>query len=106
MTCLLGEKIKKLRKEKGLNAEKLSRKIGVNKGYITHIEHKIVKNPSVKKIACVAKELNVTIDYLLDDNTTEMNPENESRVFYRKMGDLSQDAQKKLMQIVDVWRNS
>lgn len=80
MANVLGAKIKELRKEKALTLEQLAVKIGSGKSYIWEIENKVVKRPSAEKLAAIAKALDVTIDYLIDDTQTE--------VFYRKLGQL------------------
>jgi transcriptional regulator with XRE-family HTH domain len=47
-------------------------KIGSGKSYIWEIENKGVKRPSAEKLAAIAKALDVTTDYLIDDTQTEV----------------------------------
>ncbi len=72
MANVLGAKIKELRKEKALTLEQLAEKIGSGKSYIWEIENKGVKRPSAEKLAAIAKALDVTTDYLIDDTQTEV----------------------------------
>lgn len=60
----LGLTIKNLRKQKGWTQIDLAERIGCTQGIITAYEHGF-KNPSVDKIALLAKVLGVTIDELV-----------------------------------------
>jgi hypothetical protein len=46
--------------------------LGSGKSYIWEIENKGVKRPSAEKLAAIAKALDVTTDYLIDDTQTEV----------------------------------
>lgn len=68
-----GEKLVKLRKEKGWSQSELARQIGVHLGHISRIEHgKAVPSIEVLKRACSALE--VSADFLIDDNSDEATP--------------------------------
>ncbi|MGH1471610.1 MAG: helix-turn-helix domain-containing protein [Cellvibrionaceae bacterium] len=103
MANVLGAKIKELRKQKGLTLEQLAEKIGSGKSYIWEIENKGVKRPSAEKLAAIAKELDVTTDYLIDDAQTEVTDDLEKEVFYRKLGQLEKDDRDKIMDMIDAW---
>jgi transcriptional regulator with XRE-family HTH domain len=100
---VLGAKIKELRKEKALTLEQLAEKIGSGKSYIWEIENKGVKRPSAEKLAAIAKALDVTTDYLIDDTQTEVSDDLEKEVFYRKLGQLDQGDQDRIMDMIDAW---
>ena len=103
MANVLGAKIKELRKQKSLTLEQLAEKIGSGKSYIWEIENKGVKRPSAEKLAAIAKELDVTTDYLIDDTQTEVTDDLEKEVFYRKLGQLEKDDRDKIMDMIDAW---
>lgn len=103
MANVLGAKIKELRKEKALTLEQLAEKIGSGKSYIWEIENKGVKRPSAEKLAAIAKALDVTTDYLIDDTQTEVSDDLEKEVFYRKLGQLDQGDQDRIMDMIDAW---
>ena len=103
MANVLGAKIKELRKEKGLTLEQLAEKIGSGKSYIWEIENKGVKRPSAEKLAAIAKALDVTTDYLIDDTQTEVSDDLEKEVFYRKLGQLDKGDQDRIMDMIDAW---
>ena len=103
MANVLGAKIKELRKEKALTLEQLAEKVGSGKSYIWEIENKGVKRPSAEKLAAIAKALDVTTDYLIDDTQTEVSDDLEKEVFYRKLGQLDKGDQDRIMDMIDAW---
>ena len=103
MANVLGAKIKKLRKQKSLTLEQLAEIIGSGKSYIWEIENKGVKRPSAEKLAQIAKALDVTTDYLIDNDQTEVTDEQEKEVFFRKLGQLEKGDRDKIMDMIDAW---
>ncbi len=103
MANVLGAKIKKLRKQKSLTLEQLAEKTGSGKSYIWEIENKGVKRPSAEKLAQIAKALDVTTDYLIDNDQTEVTDEQEKEVFFRKLGQLEKGDRDKIMDMIDAW---
>lgn len=103
MANRLGAKIKELRKQKDLTLEQLAEKIGSGKSYIWEIENKGVKRPSAEKLAAIAKALDVTTDYLIDNEQTEIGEDLKKEVFFRKLGQLEQDDQDRIMDMIDAW---
>lgn len=103
MANVLGAKIKELRKQKGLTLEQLAEKIGSGKSYIWEIENKGVKRPSAEKLAAIAKELDVTTDYLLDYEVTEVGEGLTKEAYFRKLGQLDKEDQKRIMDMIDAW---
>lgn len=62
----LGEKLKELRKEKGLSLRELAKQIGnISASYLSDIENDRY-DPSLKKLKSIAQALNVPTAYLLD----------------------------------------
>lgn len=76
---VLGERIKKLRKEKGLNqtqlAQSLNREFGLNidRAMVSKWETDF-QTPVINTIKCMAKFFDVTIDYL-NGNEYSLNPD-------------------------------
>ncbi len=54
-------KLKKIRKEKGMTLEELSEKCNVSAGYLCHLENGSRANPSIEVMEKIAKALNKTI---------------------------------------------
>ena len=104
MDNLLGAKIKELRKAKGLTLEKLAEKIGSGKSYIWELENRGVKRPSAEKLTAIARALDTTTEYLVDNGMTEPTDEVKREAFFRKFQGLSQEDQRKIEDIIDAWR--
>lgn len=54
-------KIRQYRKQKGMNLEEMSSKIGISTGYLCHLEKGTRKNPSTEIMEKISKILNKTI---------------------------------------------
>lgn len=96
MPSALGEKVYKLRKEKGLTLEKLAELTDSSKSYIWELENKNPPRPSAEKIAKIADQLGVEIEYLLDrdDAITEENTVDAK--FYRDYRKMSTETRRKI----------
>ena len=69
----LHEKIKRLRKEHGMSQAKLAEVAGVHKAHFSRLERGLYQ-PSVEVLKKIAKILNVSTDYLLNDDVDELAP--------------------------------
>ncbi|WP_368655173.1 helix-turn-helix domain-containing protein [Ornithinibacillus sp. 4-3] len=65
---MIGEKIKKLRKEKKMSISELAEKANVAKSYLSSIERNIQSNPSIQFIEKVSNVLGVPANELLRVN--------------------------------------
>lgn len=99
----LGAKVKNLRKLKGLTLEELGAEIGSGKSYIWELENRGVKRPSAEKLAAIAKALDTTTEYLVNNDMTEPSDEIRRVAFFRKFDRLSAEDQEKINGIVDMW---
>lgn len=63
----LGEKIQRLRKEKGLSQDELARKADIPYTTLTKIEIGVIKKPSVFAVAKIAEALDISLDELLNN---------------------------------------
>ena len=64
MRIFLGEKLKELRKEKGLTQKQVAEQLNINSVTYLHYE-KQQREPPLSLLAEFAKFYNVTVDYLL-----------------------------------------
>ncbi|MFB5663848.1 helix-turn-helix domain-containing protein [Alteribacillus sp. HJP-4] len=62
---MIGERVKKYRKEKGISLTELADQAGVAKSYLSAIERNIQTNPSVQFLEKISKVLNISIDVLI-----------------------------------------
>ena len=63
----LGEKIQRLRKDKGLSQDELARKADIPYTTLTKIEICVIKKPSVFAVAKIADALDISLDKLLNN---------------------------------------
>lgn len=83
-----GEKIQKLRKEAGLSQEELSYQLGVSRQAISKWERDN-GYPETEKIVRMSKIFHVTLDYLLNEESTQTSETTAERGIYvsREMAD-------------------
>lgn len=62
---IIGEKIKKYRLKAGLTQEKLAREADISYTTLTKMESGVIKNPSVKVVAKIAKVFKIPLDDLV-----------------------------------------
>lgn len=73
---MIGQRIKKIRKQKGLSLTELATLANISKSYLSNIERNLNKNPSIHFLVKLSKPLDVSIEYLLtgiedEDNLVE-----------------------------------
>lgn len=81
---MLGDNIKKLREERGLDQEDVAKAAGVSVAYISLIESNKRQNPSTKVLAKIANVLGVSVEELFKDinnDTTDNNKDSISIKF-------------------------
>ena len=103
MPSSLGDKIRKHRREKGFSLDKLARITDSSKSYLWELENRDTRKPSGEKLTRIADALSVTTDYLLDESA-EPNENVLREAFFRKFNKLDPNDQKKIEQLIDVWR--
>ena len=103
MSTALGEKIQKLRKEKGLTLEQLAKLAESSKSYIWELENKNPPRPSADKISKIATQLGVTMDYLIDDQQKLTEADATDKMFFRKYRQMDSDVKNKIRKMVDLW---
>ena len=62
---IIGDKIKKYRLKSGLTQEKLAREADISYTTLTKMESGVIKNPSVKVVAKIAKIFKISLDDLV-----------------------------------------
>lgn len=65
---MIGERIKELRKSKGLSMSELAEKAGVAKSYLSSIERSRQTNPSIQFLEKVGRVLGVSVNQLIEGN--------------------------------------
>jgi transcriptional regulator with XRE-family HTH domain len=103
MTNVLGEKIRRLRKEKGYTLDKLAELSGSSKSYVWELENKDPPRPSAEKVARIAQVLGVTSDYLFDNSSVPPDAAVLDEAFYRQYRRLPAGTKDKIRDLVDIW---
>jgi len=103
MATALGEKINKLRKQKGFTLEKLAELTDSSKSYIWELENKSPPRPSAEKITRIAAQLGVTPEYLVDDKHKLTETDATDEMFFRKYQQMDPDVKMKIRKMVDLW---
>lgn len=110
MASLLGDKIKTLRKNKKLTLEGLASEAGVSKSYLWELENREAQKPSVEILEKLAKALDVSIAFFLEEETS-LTPEEkhlDDAFFrnYQKLGSAEKDKLRKIMEVFQEQDNS
>jgi transcriptional regulator with XRE-family HTH domain len=98
----LAEKLKLLRKTKGYSLDQLATLSGASKSYLWELENRSERRPSAEKLIDIARVLDTTTDYLVDDAAT-FDDEKAKEVFFRKFNRLDADTQGKVMDMIETW---
>lgn len=104
MSNLLGDKIRKLRKDKGLTLDALAELSGASKSYIWELENKNPPRPSAEKLSKIAESLGTTMEFLLDTEGNVMQEDATHAHFFREYKRLDTKAQEKIRKMVEMWR--
>lgn len=99
----LGDRIRKLRKERGLTLDQLADLSGSSKSYIWELENKSPPRPSAEKLAKIAQQLGTTIDYLLGHDEAPSQEDAADAHFYRNYQRMDSGTKAKIRRMVDLW---
>ena len=99
-----GQRIRALRKERGLTLDQLAELSGSSKSYIWELENKNPPRPSAEKIAKIAAALDTTGDYLFGGKQAETKETAEDWAFFRKYQSLDPNTKATIKQMMDVIR--
>ncbi len=106
MPTILGEKIRRLRKEKGYSLDRLAELSESSKSYIWELENKKPPRPSADKLKKIADQLDTTIEYLLDYNNEISSEDAADAKFYRQYRKMDSPTKAKIRQMVKLWGES
>lgn len=100
----LSQRIRFLRKKKGLNQGELAEKVGINPSHLSRLENGKYQ-PSVDALQKIAEALEVSVDFLLSDDESgelEVKIENKSLSERLRLIDTLDEAdQQALIQVID-----
>ncbi len=102
MPTPLGDKIRRLRKDKKMSLDALADAAEMSKSYLWELENRDTANPTMDKVAKIAAVLGVTSEFLLDNRETEPADEVADRAFFRKYQKLPPATKQKIQDILKV----
>ena len=102
MSTSLGERVRTLRRKRGLTLEGLAIKVESSKSYMWEIENKDVTRPSAEKLVQIAEALDTTVEYLLRGISEEDAKDAEDTAFYRKYKRLDDPVKERLRKMLDI----
>jgi transcriptional regulator with XRE-family HTH domain len=102
MPSSLREKLKELRPKKGYSLDELARLSGASKSYLWELENREERKPSAEKLVDIARVLDTTTDYLVDENAA-FDDKQVKEAFFRKFNKLDDDTKGRVMDMIDTW---
>lgn len=101
----LQTKVRELRKKSGKTLDALAEATGISKSYLWEIENReTAPRPSAEKLAGIAAEFNVTVDYLLEEDATQPKDRHLDEALYRNYKELEPEDKERVRRIVESFR--
>lgn len=97
----IGRKISEARIKQNKTQEVLSEKVGISPMFLSNIENG-KRNPSIETLILIAKELKVSLDYLIldEDLDKEINENIYMKEIYKKIEHLDTTSKEDLLDII------
>lgn len=106
MPTRLGEKLRDLRKERGLTLDKLAEMASVSKSYLWELENRESQRPSAEKLTALADALGVAATYFLEEDVRAPEERHLDEAFFRNYQKLEPDAKEQLRKILNTFKKS
>tara|TARA_R110001583_G_scaffold25160_2_gene91289 strand:- start:2647 stop:2967 length:321 start_codon:yes stop_codon:yes gene_type:complete len=104
MASRLGEKIRELRKKRGLTLDKLAKEANLSKSYLWELENRESQRPSAEKLSFLADALRVSTDYFLNDDAREPEEKHLDEAFFRGYKSLNGPEKEQLRKILEAFK--
>lgn len=104
MASRLGEKIRDLRKKRGLTLDKLAKAAKLSKSYLWELENRESQRPSAEKLSFLADALGVSTEYFLDDDAREPEERHLDEAFFRGYRSLNGPEKEQLRKILEAFK--
>ena len=101
MPTPLGERVRELRRKRGLTLETLAARVGSSKSYIWEIENKDVARPSADILHRIAGALETTAEYLLSAEEGS-EPDAADLAFFRRYRKMKPRGKRQLRDILRI----
>jgi transcriptional regulator with XRE-family HTH domain len=104
LMSILSEKLRALRKAKGLTLDKLAEKSGLSKSYIWELENRESQRPSAEKLTALADVLGVTVSYFIEEDVREPEEKHRDEAFFRNYQKLDTESKEHLRKILETFK--
>ena len=106
MAGQLGDKIRGLRKERGLTLDELVHAANsqISKSYLWELENRESLSPSAEKLQAIADALGVSADYFLDNDVRAPEEKHIDEAFFRGYKKLEANDKEQLRRILDTFK--
>ena len=104
MPTRLGEKLRTLRKEKGLTLDKLAERAKLSKSYLWELENRESQRPSAEKLTAIADVLGVSATYFIEDDVRTPREKHIDEAFFRNYQKLEPEAKEQLRKIISTFK--
>lgn len=104
MSDSFARKVRSRRIEKGMTLEELANRLGSTKSYIWQLENKSPARPSGELLLKLASVLELSPDYLIDDDVEEQSADHLKDVVWRKSknAQLTRADLEKVLSLIDM----
>ena len=104
MSDSFAKKIRNRRIERGLTLEELANRLGTSKNYVWQLENKAPARPSGQLLLKLASVLELSPDFLINDEANEQDTEHLKDVVWRKSksANLSKADLEKVLDLIDI----
>ena len=100
LASVVGERIRKIRRQKGLSLEIFALRCNMNSAYIGHIERGI-QNPTLNTLERICKGLDISIEELFKDKDSPIDIDSAAVHYWIQLtSDLSPDQLHRLLNII------
>ena len=106
MATPLGEKIRKLRRERKMSLEALAGAAEMSKSYLWQLENNNDANPTMDKVASLAKVLDVTPEFLAHDEQADTPQDAFDKAFFRNYKSLKPETKQQLLEILNTLKKT
>ena len=108
---MIGERIKKIRKDKNLNQKSFAKAIGISQGALSEIENSNI-NPSIETVISIVKQYNISLNWLIlgEYNKESLSKEKDKLAseiikMYKFNGDITKEQRVKILKDIDIFIN-
>lgn len=106
MATPLGDKIRKLRRDRKLSMEALAAAAEMSKSYLWELENNDDANPTMDKVARLAKVLDVTPEFLAHDEQADTPQDAFDKAFFRNYKRLKPETKQQLLEILNTLKKT